>query len=443
MKRFIINSITVLCLSTGYVEAQNSGHLTTNGKIYKISVMNSGLCSAKYAIFIPDGFPKLNGILVHQHGCIECKNDPDWEINGIENDLQYQALAKKWGIALISPSLCQKKDSTIKYDRDIDCLGWSDLENGSEKAFFTALDSLARWSKHPEITTLPIALWGHSGGGNWVLSFMRKHPEKIIALFAVSPAFAYIHDYLKAVAKIPVLIRHGGKADYNDEGIWCWKNALNQFHLIREMDGCVGLAFSPKNEHGSGDSRYLAIPFFEAALAQRLPAKGTATLRDVDNTKAWLADTATNQIYKLSGYKGDKLNMAWLPDSITATKWKEFVATGTVTDKTPPPAPFNVKAASINTSNVEVSWNADADIESGISHFNIYMNDKLMGRMPSEKEYQTFGYGDESEEVKLPPMKFTISGIELKDKAKITVTTVNRAGLESVKSKIASISKKH
>lgn len=436
MSKIVFYIFTALYLLIWNVEAQNNYLIPGKGKVYNTPVRIAGLCLAKYAIFIPDGFPQLRGILVHQHGCgYACNNDWDGNRNGVENDIQYIALAKKWGFALISPSLCQIKDSTIKYDRDIDCLGWSNLENGSEKAFFAALDTVARWSNHTEIPNLPIALWGHSGGGNWVLSFMRKHPEKIIALFAVSPAFTYIHDYPKAVAKIPILIRHGGKADYNDNGIWCWKNALRQFHLIREMGGYVGLAFSPKNEHGSGDSRYLAIPFFEAVFAQRLPVKGNTILQDMDTAKAWLADSTTNQLIKFSDYKGDKLNMVWLPDSITAAKWKEFVSSGTVTDNTPPPAPYNIKISIMDTSNIEISWNADADIESGIAHFNVYLNDKLIGQLPSEKEYQTFEYGDESVEVKPIPMKFDLNNIKFKDKAKIEVTTVNRSGLESMKSK--------
>ena len=443
MKRQIIISLIALCLLTGETRAQSDSTLLPEGKIYRTSKITSKLFYAKYATYIPDGFSKLRGILVHQHGCGDaCKDDWNGEGNGLEKDLQYQAFAKKWGFAIINPTLCQKKDSIVKYPGGIDCLGWSDIENGSEKTFFSALDSLARISGHSEITSLPVILWGHSGGGHWVLSMLRKHPEKIIAVFAVSPAFTDINDYPVSVAGVPVLIRHAGKADYNDEGIRCWSNALRQFNLIRNMGGCAGLAFSPKNEHGSGDSRYLAIPFFEAVLAQRLPAEGTVTLRNTDNSKAWLADTTTNQIFKLTTYKGDKLKMTWLPDSITAVKWKEFVTTGTVTDNTPPPAPYNVKCVSINNAAIELTWNADADIESGIAHFNIYKNGIISGRIPSEKEFQTFEFGDEPKEKNLPPMKFTLEGIDSGRKANITVTTVNRAGLESVKSKKAAFAKK-
>jgi pimeloyl-ACP methyl ester carboxylesterase len=439
----IVISIAALYLFSGQTMVQSNSILVTDGHIYKTSKITSGLFYAKYATYIPEGFPKLRGILVHQHGCGDaCKDDWDGEGNGLEKDLQYQAFAKKWGFAIINPALCQKKDSTIKYPGGIDCLGWSDIENGSEKVFFAGLDSLARMSGHPEFSSLPVLLWGHSGGGHWVLSMLRKHPEKVIAVFAVSPAFTDINDYPESVAGVPVLIRHGGKADYNDDGIRCWSNALRQFHLIRNMGGCAGLALSPKNEHGSGDSRYLAIPFFEAVLAQRLPAEGTTTLRNVDNSKVWLADTATNKIFKLSSFKGDKLKMTWLPDSETAIKWKEFVTTGTVTDDTPPPAPFNVKSAGIYNACIEVTWNADADIESGIAHFNIYKNGILAGRIPSEKDFQTFGYGDEPNEKNLPVMKFTLEGIDSKAKARITITTVNKAGLESVKSKKATFSEK-
>ena len=43
--------------------------------------------------------------------------------------------------------------------------------------------------------------------------------------------------------------------------------------------------------NSSCDSRYLAIPFFDACLAMRLPDQGSKdqTLKPVDKNKAWLA----------------------------------------------------------------------------------------------------------------------------------------------------------
>ena len=39
---------------------------------------------------------------------------------------------------------------------------------------------------------------------------------------------------------------------------------------------------------------------------------------------------------------------------------------------------------------VSLTWKADADIESGISHFNIYKDNQLVSRFPSAGSYQQF-----------------------------------------------------
>src|SRR3546814_7104568 len=77
--------------------------------------------------------------------------------------------------------------------------------------------------------------------------------------------------------------------------------------------------------------------------------------------------------------------MSWLPDSATAAKWKEYSITGTVIDRTPPPSPYGLTTKRLHNVAVELSWKADADIESGIKHFNIYNGNQLIGRFPEHR----------------------------------------------------------
>ena len=73
-------------------------------------------------------------------------------------------------------------------------------------------------------------------------------------------------------------------------------------------------------------------------------------------------------------------NWNWFPDKLFAEKWLEFVNTGTVTDTTPPAEPpYNITLRTEGQSNI-ITWQADADIESGIRDFRIYRNDKLINR---------------------------------------------------------------
>ncbi|HIG80794.1 MAG TPA: hypothetical protein EYQ62_03940, partial [Verrucomicrobiales bacterium] len=111
----------------------------------------------QYTVWIPAGVETLRGVVVHQHGCGEgsCKSGQTGAF-----DLHWQALAKKHGCALLAPSYEQPQKA--------DCQMWCDPRNGSGGAFRKALADLGKRSGHPELATVPWALWGHSGGGHWV-----------------------------------------------------------------------------------------------------------------------------------------------------------------------------------------------------------------------------------------------------------------------------------
>ena len=68
-----------------------------------------------YTVWIPEGVPKLRGVIVHQHGCGEgsCKSG----LTGAF-DLHWQALARKHGCALLAPAYEQPQAGrNFKYIR--------------------------------------------------------------------------------------------------------------------------------------------------------------------------------------------------------------------------------------------------------------------------------------------------------------------------------------
>jgi len=113
-----------------------------------------------YTLWIPDGVERLRGIIVHQHGAGATASK---EGSTAAYDLHWQALAKKWDCALLGPSyhVVGEKIDISPGASEL----WFDPRRGSEKAFLKALGDLGRQSGHPEIETIPWALWGHSGGG--------------------------------------------------------------------------------------------------------------------------------------------------------------------------------------------------------------------------------------------------------------------------------------
>ena len=147
----------------------------------------------------------------------------------------------------------------------------------------------------------------------------------------------------------------------------------------------VGFAPDPRTGHECGDSRYLAIPFFDACLAMRLPDKGSKdqTLKPVDMSTAWLAAAAgaNQRPCRRPPIKGNPNEAVWLPNEAVAKAWMEYVKTGAVSDTTPPPAPYDVKAAKGETG-TRITWSAEADFESGIRCFIVLRDGQELARCP-------------------------------------------------------------
>lgn len=372
---------------------------------------------AEYGVYIPEVSCPLQGVLILQHGCT-------MEQFGITKpyDLQYQAFARKWNLAILETALYG------------DCHIWNEPNSGSGAAIFKILEQIASQSRHPELKNIPWLLWGHSAGGYWALAMLRDYPERILAVASYSAAWNPKWDYPRETAKVPLLLRHAGANDGTPE-ILCWETASNTFRKLRGMGAPVIIAHNKDQNHNFSYFRYMAIPFFEATMKKRLPAVGFNAPRDLDPDHTWLGDTLSLDIYRETDYTGDKSGMCIFPDELTAKNWQEYVSTGTVVDKTPPPAPYNLRVKKDNDK-IEVTWEADADIESGILKFNIYKDNVLVGILPETGAYQSFDTnGDNTIPVKAPDKKFVIMGTR-NVKTKISVETVNHFNLVSKRATI-------
>ncbi|PZR28359.1 MAG: hypothetical protein DI535_06880 [Citrobacter freundii] len=373
---------------------------------------------ADYGIYIPTRTEQLQGALVLQHGC-------GMEQFGITKpyDLQYRAFARKWKLALIETALYGN------------CGGWRDPESGSGPALLKVLQLAATATSHSELNTVPWLLWGHSGGGHWTLGMLRAYPERVLAAVCYSPAFDPQWNYPSAVSKIPVLTRHAGKNDANDAGVLCQATSIHAFQKLRDLDAPASIALNESQNHNLSFIRYMAIPFYEAAMRQRLPAAPGGAMRNIDRSQAWLGDTSTLQLFKESTYQGNKKGLCLFPDEAVAKIWKEYYSTGTVADKTPPPAPFNL-AVKKQGDAVELTWSADADIESGIQRFEIYKDGVLVGRLPETGYYQYFDLnGDNTLQPQVAPMKYIFNGAA-NTNAIMAVQTTNHFNLSSAKTEI-------
>ena len=388
-----------------------------------------------YTIWIPDGVKALRGIIVHQHGCGTGAG------KGGETaayDLHWQTLAKKWDCALLGPSYRQADTQN--------CRLWCDPRNGSDKTFLKSLGDLAKRSGHAELETIPWCLWGHSGGGFWSSLMLTLHPERIAAIwFRSGSAFGVWEkgeipapQLTDAVYEVPLMFNGGVKEETDKRHGPARVGDRAMFKAWREHGSPAGFAPDPRTGHECGDSRYLAIPFFDACLAMRLPDKGAASqkLKPVDMKPAWLSPIPGNEAKPASSYSGHATEAGWLPNEQVAKAWSEYVTTGAVGDTTPPLVPTNVKAVP-KADGVELTWEAEADFESGLQAFIIQRDGKDLAQLPEKPVgkfgrplFQQMSYHDTPEKP-LPEMKFTDTSAKPGEKREYRVIAVNSAGLKS------------
>jgi pimeloyl-ACP methyl ester carboxylesterase len=401
-----------------------------------------------YTLWIPDGVKQLRGVIVHQHGA---GTTASIEGSTAAYDLHWQALAKKWDCALLGPSYHVKHDHN-----DLSPGGselWFDPRRGSDKAFLKALGDLGSKSGHAELEMVPWVLWGHSGGGIWADVMCTMYPERVVAMWLRSGSAAQFRTHPEFVQPqvpaacyaIPIMVNPGVKEEKTfkqnpkglEKGPW-WGN-LATFHEYREHAALIGFAPDPRTGHECGDSRYLAIPYLDACLALRLPEKGCKdqTLKPMKTSQAWLAPLFGKEAVPAAQYQGDLKQAVWLPNEAVAKAWMEYVKTGAVTDTTPPPAPFNVKATYQGKQGVEITWNAEADLESGIGGFLVLRDGQELARVPQQAVgkygrplFQGMTYHDTPAQP-LAEMRYRDTSAKTGAKNVYTVIAINCVGLKS------------
>jgi pimeloyl-ACP methyl ester carboxylesterase len=390
-----------------------------------------------FTVWIPPSVKTLRGVIVHQHGCGEgsCKSGQTGAF-----DLHWQALAKKHDCALLGPSYEQPEKAN--------CQMWCDPRNGSDVAFQKSLADLGAKSGHPELATVPWAIWGHSGGGHWAGGMALLHPDRVAAAWlrsGVPPLTAVEgkptpYAITEAACRVPLMCNLGTKEGVTDkEGRFAgvWPGVEVYFKAMRAKGALLGLSVDPLSSHDCGNQRYLAIPWFDACLTARLPARPGEPLKPLSNDDGWLAPHGIGEPQVVapllaSKFTGDVLTSVWLPNEAVATAWTQYTKDSLVTDTTPPPATTNLKV-----DNNVLTWSAEADLESGLAGFVIERDGQFLANVPEHPRnpfgrplFQNLSYSDTPTQP-LAQMTFTDTTATPGKTHQYRVIAVNTVGLKS------------
>ncbi|GIS62879.1 MAG: hypothetical protein CM1200mP2_51040 [Planctomycetaceae bacterium] len=213
--------------------------------------------------------------------------------------------------------------------REINCrFGGVIPETDQTTVFPECLEHFAAASSHPELKTAPWCLWGALRrrllGARLV---QARHPERVVAIwfpFGHGP-FGYLGQGGDRGSETPQgRLRNSDDRQPGPErgkttpvsprpGMAC---VTCEPPISSEGPCSSSLLPGPRTAHQCGDSRYMAIPFFDFWLEHRLPQIGrpVGPLRPAAPAVAlW----------------GEHM----------AGKLAEYIKTGAVSDTTPPPAP--------------------------------------------------------------------------------------------------------
>src|SRR5207253_9554776 len=130
---------------------------------------------------------------------------------------------------------------------------------------------------------------------------------------------------------------------------------------------------------------------------------------------------------------GDPRKSAGLPNDAIAQAWMQYVKDTAVTDITPPAAPMNLRLKGN-----ELTWEAEADLESGLASFIIERDGKFLAKLPQQGKnafgrpiFQNLQYSDTPPQP-LVQMRYTDMKTEAGKKHTYRVIAVNTVGLKSM-----------
>jgi hypothetical protein len=271
------------------------------------------------------------------------------------------------------------------------------------------------------------------------------HPDRVAAawlrsgvpMLKADPKRAAIKPHIvpDAALTVPLMCNLGTKEgvtvkDDRFAGVWPANEAF--FSALRGKGGLIGVAVDPLTSHECGNQRYLAIPWIDACLSARLPKTSGDPLQPMPTAPAWLAPATGHEATPAAKFTGNPLTAAWLPNEAVAKAWMQYVKDTAVADLTPPPAPTNLRLKGN-----ELTWDAEADLESGLAYFIIERDGQFLAQLPEQPKnpfgrplFQSLQYSDTPPQP-LAPMRYTDAKAEPGKAHSYRVISVNTKNLKS------------
>ena len=262
---------------------------------------------ADFRLWYPDGVTSVQGIVMLTPGS-------NGDGRAMASDSVWQQFAVKHKFALVALMLTDKKHEQNFIEEYVN------VSAGTGNAVLNAFAEFASRTKHPELATAPLLLWGMSAGGQFNFEFVAWKPERVIAFVVNKGGIYYSALVPRAARNVPGLFFTGG------QDLEFRTNTINGIFAVNRRAGALwALADEPDVAHVVGRSRDVALVFFEDVLALRLDANAPTTLKNLTEQSGFVGDIKARTVQPIGSTPIPNYPTAWLPTERSAKAWQAMV----------------------------------------------------------------------------------------------------------------------
>jgi poly(3-hydroxybutyrate) depolymerase len=295
-----IVALITLLLSPATSRAQTS----PSGLMEEAAPPGANYDKAEFRFWAPTNAGTLRAVLVLVPGS-------NGDGRPAAEDTVWQTFATKNKLAVVACRFTDKPHDQSFIEE------YANVSQGSGQTLLDAIAKFSARSKHPEIATAPLLLWGMSAGGEFNYEFAVWKPERVAAFIVNKGNFYYTALVPPATRAVPGMLFVGGKdLEFRTNTI------VGLFAVNRRGGALWALAEEPGVGHVVGKSRDVAMVFFEDVLASRLTESGG--LKPMPAKPSFLGDFKTKSFQPM-GDAAPKDPTAWLPTERVARAWQDMV----------------------------------------------------------------------------------------------------------------------
>jgi poly(3-hydroxybutyrate) depolymerase len=191
------------------------------------------------------------------------------------------------------------------------------VSQGSGQALLDALAGFADRTRHAELASAPLLLWGMSAGGEFNYEFVAWKPERVAA-FVVNKGGIYYSALLSRAAREVPGILFVGEKDLDSR-----INTIAGLFAVNRRGGALwAFAEEPGVAHVVARSRDLAAILYADVLKLRVSG---SSLQPIDPKSGYVADLKARTFQPAAEAPPQTERTAWLPTLTVAKAWQAVV----------------------------------------------------------------------------------------------------------------------